>query len=49
MLNDNGNYLISGFLELFSKSIDITWERGEPRGAFWAQNENLKILLDILQ
>lgn len=49
LLKDNDNYLINGFLELFSKSIDITWERAKPNGAFGAYNENLKILLDTLE
>lgn len=41
--------LISGFLELFSRAIDETWERAKPSGAFFAYNENLKILLDIIE
>lgn len=41
--------LISGFLELFSRAIDKTWERAKPSGAFYAYNENLKILLDIIE
>lgn len=41
--------LISGFLELFSRAIDETWERAIPSGAFYAYNENLKILLDIIE
>lgn len=41
--------LISGFLELFSRAIDETWERSKPSGAFYAYNENLKILLDIIE
>ena len=41
--------LISGFLVLFSKSIDETWVRAQPRGAFWAYNENLKLLLDVIE
>lgn len=41
--------LISGFLELFSRAIDETWERAKPSGAFYAYNENLKILLDIIE
>ena len=49
LLKENDNYLINGFLELFSKSIDITWERARPKNAFWAYNENLKILMDILE
>ncbi len=49
LLKNNDNYLINGFLELFSKSIDITWERAKPNGAFAAYNENLKILLDTLE
>ena len=42
-------YLISGFLELFSKAIDETWDRAEPYGAFHAYNENLTLLLDIIE
>lgn len=41
--------LISGFLELFSRAIDETWERAKPKGAFWAYDENLTLLLDILE
>lgn len=41
--------LISGFLELFSRAIDETWERAKPRLAFYAYDENLKILLDIIE
>lgn len=49
MLRKNEGYLISGFLELFSKSIDLTWERAKPNGAFYAYNENLIILLDVIE
>jgi hypothetical protein len=45
----NPNLLIGGFLSLFSRSIDITWQRARPSGAFYAYNENLIILLDILE
>ncbi|MFA6261444.1 MAG: SIR2 family protein [Bacteroidia bacterium] len=48
-ISQNDIKLISGFLELFSKAIDETWERAKPKGAFWAYNENLIILLDILE
>lgn len=41
-------FLITGFLELFSKAIDETWERSIPNGAFHAYNENLTILIEIL-
>jgi predicted CopG family antitoxin len=41
--------LISGFLELFSKAIDETWIRAKPDGAFYAYDENLKILLDVIE
>ena len=34
---------------LFSKSIDETWRRAEPNGAFEAYNENLKLLLDVIE
>ncbi len=47
-ISKNDVKLISGFLELFSRSIDKTWERAEPKGAFYAYNENLKLLLDII-
>ena len=42
-ISKNDVKLISGFLELFSRSIDKTWERAEPKGAFYAYNENLKL------
>jgi DNA-binding Lrp family transcriptional regulator len=42
------NYLISGFLELLSKVIDETKSRAEPPGAFFAYNQRLKVILDIL-
>ncbi len=32
-ISKNDVKLISGFLELFSRSIDKTWERAEPKGA----------------
>lgn len=41
--------VVSGFLELFSKSIDKTWERAVPNGAFFAYNEGLIVLLDVLE
>jgi ArsR family metal-binding transcriptional regulator len=48
-ISKNDVKLISGFLVLFSKSIDETWVRAEPRGAFWAYNENLQLLLDVIE
>ena len=42
------NYLISGFLQFLSKVIDETKRRAEPAGAFFAYNERLKVILDIL-
>jgi hypothetical protein len=48
-ISKNDVKLISGFLVLFSKSIDETWIRAQPRGAFWAYNENLKLLLDVIE
>lgn len=48
-ISENGIQLISGFLELFSKAMDKTWERAEPRNAFHAYKENLQILLDIIE
>lgn len=49
LIAKKGVNLISGFLELFSKSIDETWNRSKPNGAFEAYNENLTILIDVLQ
>lgn len=46
---ENDIKLISGFLELFSKAIEKTWERAQPKNAFYAYNQNLVILLDILE
>jgi hypothetical protein len=48
-ISKNDINLISGFLELFSKAIDETWLRAQPKGAFNAYNENLILLLDILE
>jgi hypothetical protein len=48
-ISKNDSKLISGFLELFSKSMDETWERARPKNAFHAYNQNLIILLDILE
>jgi hypothetical protein len=48
-MSENNVNLISGFLELFSKSIDETWVRARPKNAFGAYNQNLTILLDILE
>lgn len=47
-ISENGVHLISGFMELFSKAMDKTWERAAPRNAFHAYKENLQILLDII-
>ena len=44
-----GVKLISGFLELFSKAIDETWDRSNVDGAFQAYDQNLIILLDIIE
>jgi hypothetical protein len=44
----NDECLSSGFLELFSRSIDETWVRSEPDGAFEAYNQNLILLLDVI-
>lgn len=41
--------LISGFLVFFSKSIEETWNRSIPNGAFDAYNQNLIILLDLIE
>lgn len=48
-ISKNGIHLISGFLELFSKAMEETWERAAPRNAFTAYKENLQILLDIIE
>lgn len=48
-ISQNDIKLISGFLELFSKAIDETWRRALPNGAFYAYNENLILLLDIIE
>jgi hypothetical protein len=48
-ISENDIKLISGFLELFSRSIDETWKRAQPNGAFFAYNENLILLLDIVE
>lgn len=48
-ISENNEKLISGFLELFSKCMDETWNRAKPNGAFEAYNQNLIILLDILE
>jgi len=36
------------FLTFFTKSMDETWKRAKPKGAFEAYNANLKIILDVL-
>jgi hypothetical protein len=41
--------LISGFLVLFSQCIDETWIRARPRNAFYAYEQNLILLLDVLE
>jgi hypothetical protein len=48
-ISKNDIKLISGFLELFSRAIDETWQRSRPNGAFYAYNENLILLLDIIE
>jgi hypothetical protein len=45
----NRTYLINGFLELFAKAIDLTWERARPNGAFHAYSGCLTMLLDIIE
>ena len=40
--------LIAGFISFLDKCLDATWQRSIPDGAFWAYNENLIIILDIL-
>lgn len=41
-------HLVSSFITLFEKSIEQTWVRAVPSGAFAAYKENLTIVLDIL-
>lgn len=48
-ISKNDIKLISGFMELFSRAIDITWERAKPKYAFHAYDQNLKILLDLIE
>jgi hypothetical protein len=48
ILQEDSISLVPGFLELFSRSIEMTWERSNVSGAFNAYEENIKILLDIL-
>jgi len=48
LMDEGGTKLISGFMELFSKLMDETWQRTAPSGAFYAYAENLSILLDII-
>lgn len=47
-INEESIYLINGFLEFFNKAIDLTWERARAAGAFFAYEQNLKILMDTL-
>lgn len=47
-VRNNYSILASGFLELFTRSIDLTWERTMPSGAFYAYNENLIVTLDTI-
>lgn len=48
-IRENDIKLISGFLELFSKAIDETWYRARPRKAFYAYDQNLTLLLDVIE
>lgn len=48
VLSDFKDYLISGFLEFFSKVIEKLWERAQPNGAFYAYAQQVKVYLDIL-
>jgi hypothetical protein len=48
MLAENNSFLLSGFLELFAKSIDITWQRAQAKRAFSNYRDNLTMLLDVL-
>jgi hypothetical protein len=48
-IKNDGIQLISGFLEIYSKAVEETWERSMPDRAFEGYNENLIIQLDILE
>ncbi len=48
LLSDFKDYLISGFLEYFSKVIELLWKRAEPNGAFHAYAQQVNVFLDIL-
>jgi hypothetical protein len=48
-ISKNDIKLISGFLELFTRAIEETWERAKPKFAFHAYDQNLKILLDLIE
>jgi len=47
-LQNHENYFISSFLVYLSKCVEKTWQRAEPKGAFFAYSQNLNMLLDIL-
>ena len=47
-MEENSNYFIVGFLELFTKCIDELNNRAKPNGAFYAYAETVKVLSDVL-
>lgn len=42
------SYTISGFIEIFSKSLDYSWEKSRENKEFGAYNNILGILLDMI-
>jgi hypothetical protein len=47
-LADSPISLVAGFITIFEKALDETWERARPKNAFEAYAENLSVVLDIL-
>lgn len=48
-VKENDKYLIVGFMALFSKCIDLTWNRAQERYAWEAYDQNLTMLLDMIE
>jgi len=47
-ITEDDYYTINGFLGLFTKSMDVLWQRTRPQNAFDAYSQYLTVLMDII-
>jgi hypothetical protein len=47
-ISNDYRYIIESFLSFLAKVFDLCWERAKPRGAFYAYNEMIEIVLDTI-